>query len=260
MKCVDGVNPPGYRGRVTYAAPSPRAVLETVGVLGDDLRWSLFSFVRRSGRAVTREEAAAAVGISRKLAAFHLDKMVDSGVLRARYDAVSSTPRVGRRPKVYEPAEGDISLSIPGRQHQLLADLLLETVLSESREETGREAATRTARERGGALGAADASGSSGLAACAAMLEAHGYEPYDAADGVRLRNCPFHPLAAKAPELVCGMNHAFLSGYLDGAGVSGVEAVLDPLPGECCVRVNAAANRTPAGSAARAMASGEHRA
>ena len=33
-------------------------------------------------------------------------------------------------------------------------------------------------------------------------------------DPLRLRNCPFHPLAAKAPDLVCGINHAFLSGLL----------------------------------------------
>ncbi|MFF9155068.1 hypothetical protein ACF1AB_22880 [Streptomyces sp. NPDC014846] len=54
---------------------------------------------------------------------------------------------------------------------------------------------------------------------------------------LRLRNCPFHPLAAKAPDLVCGMNQAFLSGYLDGLEVNGVEAVLAPRPGECCVRL-----------------------
>ncbi|GHE13665.1 hypothetical protein [Streptomyces alanosinicus] len=48
---------------------------------------------------------------------------------------------------------------------------------------------------------------------------------------------PFHPLAAKAPELVCGMNQAFLSGYLHGLEVNGVRAVLAPEPGECCVRL-----------------------
>ncbi|MFJ5034748.1 hypothetical protein ACIQB5_43420 [Streptomyces sp. NPDC088560] len=33
------------------------------------------------------------------------------------------------------------------------------------------------------------------------------------------------------------MNHAFLSGYLDGLEVNGLQAVLAPEPGECCVRL-----------------------
>jgi len=231
---------------VTTQSSDPRAVLDAVGVLGDESRWKLFSFVRRARRAVTREEAAERVGISRKLAAFHLDKMVAAGLLHARYESTGESPRVGRRPKVYEPVDADLTVSIPGRQYQLLADLLIETVLNESGEEAGPDAASRMARERGVALGAAqpvDAAGRRGAAAlpmCGAMLEAHGYEPAMEETGVRLRNCPFHPFADKAPELVCRMNHAFLAGYLEGLEVADVEAVLAPTPGECCVRISAA--------------------
>ncbi|GJF24978.1 hypothetical protein SHO565_55420 [Streptomyces sp. HO565] len=63
------------------------------------------------------------------------------------------------------------------------------------------------------------------------MPEGYGYEP--AREGparLRLRNRLFHPLAAKAPDLVCGMNQAFLSGYLTGLEVNGVQAVLAPRP------------------------------
>jgi predicted ArsR family transcriptional regulator len=237
----------GYGCRVTDRVPDARAALDAVGVLGDESRWRLFSFIRRARRAVTREEAAESVGISRKLAAFHLDKMVAAGVLRARSASADGVPRVGRRPKVYETVEDDIALSIPGREYRLLADLLLEAVLSESAGETGHEAAMRTARERGRALAAtrppdgdaAAVSPRSPLSACGAMLEQHGYEPVvDRAGSVRLRNCPFHPLAAKAPDLVCGMNHAFLAGYLEGLRQHDVEAVLDPAAGECCVRLD----------------------
>jgi predicted ArsR family transcriptional regulator len=236
---------------VSPTAPDPRAVAGSVGVLGDESRWRLFSFIRRSRRAVTREEAAAKVGISRKLAAFHLDKMVAAGLLRARYEATGEAtgeaPRVGRRPKVYEPVADDISVSIPGRQYRLLADLLLQTLLDERPARSRREVATRTAREHGLALGAegrrpgaAERAGAAALPACMSVLEAHGYEPVLEGDReVRLRNCPFHPLAAQATDLVCGMNQAFLAGYLDGLQVSGVEAVLDPAPGECCVRLSA---------------------
>jgi hypothetical protein len=36
---------------------------------------------------------------------------------------------------------------------------------------------------------------------------------------------------------VCGLNQAFLSDYLPGLEVNGVQAVLIPEAGECCVRL-----------------------
>lgn len=223
------------------------AMLESVGVLNDDSRRRMFSFIRRARRAVTRDEAAESIGISRKLAAFHLDKMVTAGLLHARYEATGDVPKVGRRPKVYEATDLDLAVSIPGRQYRLLADLLLDSIITETDHETGSEAATRTARERGTALGAAErngeaptASGVDALTICAEMLEDHGYEPLAQGEAeLRLRNCPFHPLAAKAPELVCGINHAFLTGYLEGLGADAVTAHLVPTAGECCVRLTA---------------------
>ena len=53
-------------------------------MLADDLRRRMYEFIRRADGPVSRDEAAAAVGISRKLAAFHLDKLVDAGLLEAR--------------------------------------------------------------------------------------------------------------------------------------------------------------------------------
>ncbi|MER5834909.1 hypothetical protein ABT116_29740 [Streptomyces sp. NPDC002130] len=77
-----------------------------------------------------------------------------------------------------------------------------------------------------------------GLTTCERLLDEYGYEPVrETPTRIRLRNCPFHPLAAKAPDLVCGMNQAFLSGYLEGLEVNGVGAVPAPEPGECCVRL-----------------------
>ena len=58
-----------------------------IAALDDDVRRALYEHVRAAGVPVTREEAATAVGISRKLAAFHLDKLVELGVLRVRVRA-----------------------------------------------------------------------------------------------------------------------------------------------------------------------------
>lgn len=95
------------------AAEPPRVdPMAALAVLGDESRRQLLDFVRRARRPVTREEASAAVGISRKLAAFHLDKLVASGLLQARHGG-NGPRRVGRAPKVYEPSPHALSLSLP---------------------------------------------------------------------------------------------------------------------------------------------------
>jgi predicted ArsR family transcriptional regulator len=222
------------------------AAIDSVSVLGEDLRRRMFAFIRRARRAVTRDEAAASVGISRKLAAFHLDKLVDAGLLRARYETPGGIRKVGRQPKVYEPTDTQLTVSIPDRRHELLADLLLDAVLTEGPGESAAQAATRTAGVRGRQWGERERERTRpgrlgverGLTFCERMLEEHGYEPArETPTHIRLRNCPFHPLAAKAPDLVCDMNHAFLTGYLDGLRINGVQAVLAPQPGECCIRL-----------------------
>jgi predicted ArsR family transcriptional regulator len=97
--------------------------LSTVAVL--DLRRRMYEFIRRADGPVTRDEAAAAVGISRKLAAFHLDKLVDAGLLEAGFARPPGLRRAGRTSKVYAPADIDVQVSIPPRDHAVLADILV---------------------------------------------------------------------------------------------------------------------------------------
>jgi predicted ArsR family transcriptional regulator len=244
------------------SAPADAAdsAIDSVSVLSEDSRRRMFAFIRRARRAVTRDEAAASVGISRKLAAFHLDKLVDAGLLRARYETPGGIRRVGRQPKVYEPTDAQITVNIPDRRHELLADLLLDAVLTEGADENATQAAVRTAEQRGRQLGEAAREETRpgrlgperGLTACERLLDQYGYEPVrDTPTQLRLRNCPFHPLAAKAPDLVCGMNHAFLTGYLGGLKVNGLQAVLAPVPGECCVRLTPSGDDDPGDQAAQ---------
>ncbi|MFI6599541.1 helix-turn-helix transcriptional regulator [Nonomuraea sp. NPDC050536] len=225
--------------------------LELVGALGERSRRELFLYVRRARRPVTRDEAAENAGISRKLAAFHLDKLVAAGLLRAEYAAPEGVRKVGRQPKVYLPADTQIHVSIPERRHEFLAGLFLEAIIGQRSGEAGTEAAIRTSRERGRELGAADRAAARpgrlgaerALTFCRDILERLGFEPDRVSPTrVRLRNCPFHPLAAQAPDLVCAMNQQFMTGYLDGLEVTGVRARLDPRAGECCVLLESAAS------------------
>jgi len=220
-----------------------------IAALGEGLRLRLFEFVRDSPQPVSREEAAAHTGISRKLAAFHLDKLVQVGLLRAHHGLpAGGARRVGRAPKLYTASEIDIQVSIPRRDHLVIADILVAAVSDESRAESAEQAALRIALERGRELGLRErdggqprvTGGEEALSLAEGVLRRHGFEPYHKGPRVvRLRNCPFQPLAAKAPHLVCGMNHAYLAGLLSGMEIDDVRAYLAPQDAECCVELRA---------------------
>jgi predicted ArsR family transcriptional regulator len=204
-----------------------------VAALVDPSRRALYDYVRRAGHPVTREEAADAHGVSRNLTAFHLDKLVESGLLRARYEAPSDQPRGrGRAPKVYE-ADGDgVAVTIPERRYELIAEILADAVADNPAQ--ADQAARHHAHRHGHDLGARVRAANGDIVA---VLAALGFEPQLGPGRVLLHNCPFHALAVRQTALVCGINHAFLTGLLDGAGRTDVHAVLEPRPGACCVEI-----------------------
>ncbi|WP_214410673.1 helix-turn-helix transcriptional regulator [Sphaerisporangium fuscum] len=229
--------------------------VRAVAALDEELRRRMYMFIRQSPAPVTRDEAALSVGISRKLAAFHLDKLVEVGLLTATYAQPGGIRRVGRAPKVYQPSDLEVQVSIPPREHGLLADILLDAVRLQRPQEHGSDAALRVAAEHGRTLGQAERErlrpGRLGperaLTYIGQMLERHGFEPARVAPTrIRLTNCPFHPLAAKDPGLVCGINHAFLAAYCAGLGATTISATLAPRPGACCVELHATGPGQPA--------------
>jgi predicted ArsR family transcriptional regulator len=230
----------------------------TLELLSDRTRRALYELVRSArGHGITREQAAEAIGISRGLAAFHLDKLVDAGLLSAVYEAPEPRGR-GRAPKVYRAADGGIDFSLPARRYDLLGEILAAAIDAEptnaeptnaeptnaeptnavSREAAPRDAALRAAYRRGRVEAATERR--SGGGRVERLLERLGFEPdrvRDAPEAIRLRNCPFHRLATRHTELICGINQAFITGILHGLGMTAIEADLAPAPGFCCVRV-----------------------
>jgi predicted ArsR family transcriptional regulator len=202
-----------------------------VATLADASRRALYDYVRRQDHPVAREEAAEATAMSRGLAAFHLDKLVDAGLLTARYEAPAGQPRGrGRAPKVYRPAGDGLAVTIPHRRYELIADILAEAVAGDA---PPRDTAARAAHRRGHDLGVGLRAAHVGLVDALAGL---GFEPDAAAAVVRLHNCPFHALAVRHTALVCGLNLGFVTGLLDGLGVT-AQARLAPHPGQCCVEL-----------------------
>jgi predicted ArsR family transcriptional regulator len=227
-----------------------RQQLAAVALLADELRQRLYRFVADQPGPVTRDQAAAAVGISRKLAAFHLDKLTAAGLLEATAaDPASRRPGPGRAPKAYQPAATELAVSIPQRRYDLLGDLLAQAIVADGPASTARLAAHQLAHDRGQALGervrAEQRLGRLGperaLTVASELLGACGYAPARAPTQLQLllRNCPFRQLSRRAPELVCGLNHQFLAGLLAGLRSRRVDAVLQPDaaadPTRCCV-------------------------
>ncbi|HWH31119.1 MAG TPA: helix-turn-helix domain-containing protein [Egibacteraceae bacterium] len=216
--------------------------LDDIALLDEPTRRALYRYVVGRPDAVGRDEAAAAVDVSRGLAAFHLDRLAEAGLLEVEYRRLSgrSGPGAGRPAKLYRRAERQVDVTLPPRRFRLAAELLADAL---DRPEAGpaRGALADAARERGRAEAARLAAGLGSRPSRARRLEALwavlsdcGYEPYQDGGAWRVRNCPFHPLASAHTELVCGMTGEFVAGAA-GALALAPELALDPRPGECCV-------------------------
>ncbi len=201
--------------------------LSALGQLHDPIRRSLYEFVSAKGTDVDRGEAAEAAGISRTLAAFHLDKLVEAGLLESRFKSPEKKgPGSGRPAKVYRRARGERAVSLPARDYAGIASVLASVVDVLG----GDEQAEKAARAAGERLGKRERSRN-----LLAVLEERGYEPYAEEGKTRFRNCPFHRLAEEHPVLVCSMNLALCQGLLEGHGDDPTRARMDPKPRECCV-------------------------
>lgn len=214
-----------------------------LATLDEPVRRQLYLFVVAQAGDVSRDEAAAAVDITRGLAGFHLDRLAEAGLLETRFQRLSGKtgPGAGRPSKLYRRSDRQLAVSLPPRSYELAASILASAV-DASDDAATRSALHRVAHSVGEQIGAtatARAGPRAGkkrkLLATVAELAAHGYEPTTAANEVRMRNCPFHSLASAHKDLVCGMNLALMQGVVTALDVPGVTAALDPKPGLCCV-------------------------
>lgn len=218
---------------------------DALGSLVDPVRREMYRFVRTGGRPVSRDEVAQATGTSRKLAAFHLDKLVERGLLRATFGR-SEHRTGGRPPKLYELSGVEVELSLPGRRYDLLGEILVAAVEVGGPEVI--EATLSVARERGRQLGAEIKARTRlrppgperALAIARAALGEQGFEPVACRPGeVALANCPFRAVADTAPQVVCRLNQGFIEGLFQGLEARKVNVELDPGAGGCCVVLRA---------------------
>lgn len=222
--------------------PNSEGGIQAIALLAEPVRGELYRWVIDAGRAVSRDEAAVAVGVSRSLAAFHLDRLVGAGLMVAEFRRLSGRtgPGAGRPAKLYRRGPREVVVSLPERHYEIAAEVLSETI--EQLDEQSLDTLRTTARQAGEQVGstARRRAGSrpSQKRLRAALLEAlaeRGYQPREAAGDIRLGNCPFQSLVDDHRTIVCGMNLALADGLISGLGERHTLARLDPQPGHCCV-------------------------
>lgn len=213
-------------------------------ILGDRLRRSMYLFARKHPEGVRRDEVATELGISRRLAAFHLDKLAEEGLLDFHYARPPgrSGPGAGRPAKIYRPVDPDIEVSLPERRYDVMGQVLAESVAgSEEQSRHAMEVAYRTGLGIGQRVKRDERLRPPGteraMSVMSEVLEDYGFEPFQSGNELSLLNCPFHAMAQHNPQLVCGMNQRFMEGILRGLGNESLDAVLQPTPGQCCVRL-----------------------
>jgi predicted ArsR family transcriptional regulator len=221
------------------------ARIEGVAALAEPVRRALYRYVAAQDQAVSRDQAAVAVGVPRHQAKFHLDRLVDEGLLEAEFSRPPgrSGPGAGRPSKRYRTTSSELSVSIPERRYELAGDLMA-TAIDESRREgvPVAEALAGAARRRGAAIGAdmrerlsARPTRQQRLEAACEELTAYGYEPRQGRRCVELTSCPFHALAVEHTDLVCAMNHTLLEAAVAALDDPGLQARLVPHERHCCV-------------------------
>ncbi|HEX6932957.1 MAG TPA: helix-turn-helix domain-containing protein [Streptosporangiaceae bacterium] len=224
----------------------------SIAALGEPVRRDLYRYVIAQPEPVSREQAAAALGVARHVAKFNLDKLEEEGLLEVEYARPSGRrgPGAGRPAKLYRRSRQEVEVSLPERCYDLVARVMAEAItiaeqksvpigaaLREAASEAGRELGAEARRMSGEQP---EPGGAAALAAVEEVLAGTGYEPRQAGGGLELANCPFHSLARRYTSLVCGINVHLIDSLLNAAGAADVRARLEPSAGRCCVTITGA--------------------
>jgi predicted ArsR family transcriptional regulator len=218
--------------------------IASLSTLDDPGRAAIFFYVVSSGADVTREQTAEALGITRRAAAFHLDKLAEAGLVAVTFRRLTGRtgPGAGRSSKLYHRSGRRLNVSIPVRNYELMARLLA-SVVQQPDGQSAAPALKPRARAFGLSIGAAARKQTSPHPSRKRLLEVlvdaltgHGFEPFaDRMGTLRLRNCPYHDMAREDADFVCSMNLALMQGVVEGLELADLSPALEPREGMCCV-------------------------
>ena len=214
-----------------------------VALLAEPTRQRLYLYVRERGEPVGREEAARHAGIKPRLAAFHLDRMAEAGLLDVGYRRLSGRvgPGAGRPAKVYSVSPRSFSVEVPQTRYGLAASMMATALSADGPAGDGKslqDVATAVGESLGSEIRQQARTKSARLDAVQHKLNQLGYEPRVQESGEwTMRNCIFAELSSSHRELVCPMNAALVTGLVDGAHVKSLRVERRTAPPGCCVRL-----------------------
>ena len=229
--------------------PDPRAHQ----VLASVSRVAILEILGQAQRPLSIQEVADRMGLHPNTVRMHLDLLVEHGhATRVRDEA----GRPGRPRQMYSvtaaPTESEPPPGDPRqRNYRLLAEVLARYLHTS---EDAEAEAIRAGALFGQALIAETTKGSpdpvATLPRVMRMLHDIGFRPELAEDGseIRLHHCPFHELAERQQDIVCGIHLGLLRGALQqlGAPVEATRLVPFVTPQLCVVEL-----ASPAGWDAR---------
>lgn len=194
-----------------------RDIERLVEALGDPTRRRAFFAVARADAPQSKAEVAEALGIDRRLAGFHLDKLVARGFLAAEFRRPEgrSGPGAGRPTKRYRATETEVSIEFPERHYELLASLLVRALADEggSLEAIGYDFGLRAGLAEV-AAGAHAPDTTAPRESLVRLLSRFGYAARVEGDGLQACSCPFEEVAFQDPERICGLDRAIWRGML----------------------------------------------
>ncbi|MGE5675190.1 MAG: helix-turn-helix transcriptional regulator [Mycobacterium leprae] len=195
-------------------------------VLSDPTRYRIYQHVLQTSRPVSVADVAERFALHPNVARMHLGKLVDIGLLVAEAEKKAKGGRPGN---VYKPSGHAVSLTVPARDFQLLADLLVQSLVLTG--EGGKEAIEQIGRTFGRRLGQqavemtipeapvekAPENEEELIRTCAQALERLGVATYtmrqkDGSVNLVLRTCGFKEVATAHPEQVCHLCQAMVEG------------------------------------------------
>lgn len=204
-------------------------------VLADPTRYRIYQHVLTASHPVTVAETAREFDLHPNVARMHLRKLVDIGLLAAHLE---KSGRGGRPGYVYSPSGSAVSLNVPARDFQLLADLLTQSLALMG--ENGKEAIAQIGRTFGHRLGQEasssvahrqgekdEVSQATILKTCAEALERLGVVTHiirtpDGSYNLVLRTCGFQEVAAAHPEHICHLCQAMVEGITETCTEAGL--------------------------------------
>ena len=188
-----------------------------VSALADPIRRALYHFVAHQPGAVSRDQAAAGLEIPRHTAKFHLDKLVDEGLLVPEFRRLSGRtgPGAGRPAKLYRRVRKEVNVTLPRRRYDLAGHVLADTL---ERIQAGTPLDQAIEAAAGNAANIVVESWppteSPDVERLTGVLAHLGYEPRPEGgsddDGIRLSNCPFQQLSDDHPGVICPLNRRFI--------------------------------------------------